>query len=282
VGEDTRTGETAAYLYGVAQFGGLDFRCSVKPHPGKENHRELLKDMQKAAEQQNTVEMMRTLDKTFGPGFFTLHDCFLDWRQELAMAVSQGRLKIYSDFQRHVYEENRSLMKSLVRMGVRLPADLRSAVRRVLSLEAEQLVRDILRYERAHQGSDTSGGQTHYDIRSRVGRLQAVMQEARSWELRLVVTTAAKLLGEELVMALTALDSMFTSREAARLMRLMTICQDLDAKPELWLLQTLYHQLVQKALEEPALADLLFSQEGLLDQLDTFMRCRFKDLLKLE
>jgi alpha-amylase/alpha-mannosidase (GH57 family) len=279
--EDTRTGQSTDYLYGVAQFGGLDFRCSVKPHPGEEEHRLLLKAMQMAAEQQNTVEMMRTLDKTFGTEFFTLQDCFLDWRQELAMAVSQGRLKIYSDFQRHVYEENRSLMKSLVRMGVRLPADLRSAVRRVLSLEAEQLVRDILRYERAHQASGTSEGQAHYDIRSRVGRLRAVIQEARSWELRLVLTTAAKLLGEEMVMAMTELNSHFTSRQAAWLMRLMALCQDLDAKPELWLLQTLYHQLVQHALEEPALANLLFSQEGLLDQLDTFMRCRFTELLKL-
>jgi hypothetical protein len=108
-----------------------------------------------------------------------------------------------------------------------------------------------------------------------------VMQEARSWELRLVLTTTAKLLGEEMVMAMTELNSHFTSRQAAWLMRLMALCQDLDAKPELWLLQTLYHQLVQHALEEPALANLLFSQEGLLDQLDTFMRCRFTELLKL-
>jgi len=200
-------------------FGGLDFRCSVKPHPGKEDHQELLKDMQKAAEQQNTVEIMRTLDKAFGSEFFTLQDCFLDWRQELAIAVSQGRLKIYSDFQRHVYEENRSLMKALVRMGVRLPADLRSAVRRVLSLEAEQLVQDILRCERAHQGSDTSWGQTHYDIRSRVGRLQAVIQEARSWELRLALNAAVRLLGEEMVAALSELNNDFTSRQAAKLVR---------------------------------------------------------------
>jgi alpha-amylase/alpha-mannosidase (GH57 family) len=279
--EDARTGQSSDYLYGVLHFGGLDFRCSVKPYPGTKDHQGLLRDLQQAAEEQNTVKMMRILDEGFGTAFFTLQDCFTDWRQDLAIAVSQGRLKIYSEFQRHLYEENRSLMLSLHRMGVQLPADLRGAVRRVLSVEVEQLVRGILMYERAHQDSSVSWKQTHYDIRSRVARLQAVLQEARSWKLQLVVTPAAKLLGGEMVIALTELTAHFSAQQAAKLIRLSNLCEHLDAKPELWFLQTLYHQLVQKAVEEPVLAGHLFAQNGFLEQLDDFMHCRFAELLKL-
>jgi alpha-amylase/alpha-mannosidase (GH57 family) len=280
--EDVRTGRNGDYLYGVVHFGGLDFRCSVKPYPGGEEHQVLLKDLQKAAEQQNTVKMVRILDQGFGTAFFDLADCFLDLRQELAIAISQDRLKIYTDFQRYFYEENRSLMMSLHRMGVRLLPDLRGAVRRMLSVEVERLVREVLEHERLHGVSSTDWKQTHYDIRSRVGRLRAVLQEAQGWDLRLKAAGATDLLGEEMVVVLDGLARDFDPRQAAKLMILITLCQYLDAKPELWFLQTLYYQLVQKAIEEPALAAQLFCQEGFLQQLDDFMHCRFAELLKVK
>ncbi len=278
--QDVRTEESEDYLYGVAHFGGLDFRCSVKPYPGKEGHRRLLGDLQKAAERQNTVRMMRILDEGFGPAFFDLHDCFVDWRQDLAISISQSRLKIYSEFQRHLYEENRSLMISLNRMGVRLPEDLRGAVRRVLSVEVERLLWEILEYEKAHQESGTTWEQTHYDIRSRVGRLQAVLQEARSWDLELAVTGATRLLGDAMVATLTGLTRQFASQQATKLGRLVMLCEYLDAKPELWFLQTEYYHLVEKALKEPVLATQLFAQTGFLDLLDSFLHCRFAELLR--
>jgi alpha-amylase/alpha-mannosidase (GH57 family) len=279
--EDVRTGQSEDFLYGVVHFGGLDFRCSVIPYPGQVEHHELLKNLQKAGEQQNTLMMMRVLDKEFGAVFFDLNDCLVNLRQDLAIAISQDRLRIYTEFQRYLYEENRSLMISLHRMGVRLPAEMRGAVRRVLSTEVDRLVREILEQERIHGDGEASWRQTHYDIRSRVGRLQAVLQEACKWDLRLRVSSPARQLGEEMIHLLEGLARDFDPRQAARLMRLIILCQYLDAKPELWLLQTLYYRLVQRTLEEPALMNQLFHKDGFLETLDDFMHCRFTDLLRL-
>lgn len=279
--EDVRTGQNTDFLYSVVHFGGLDFRCSVRPYAGQREHQELLTDLQKAAEQQNTVMMIRVLDRGFGSTYFDLNDCFINLREDLAIAISQDRLRFYADFQSHLYDENRALMISLHRMGVRLPAEMRGAVRRVLSTEVENLVREILEQERIHGDGEASWKQTHYDIRSRVGRLQMVLQEARKWDLRLRVNRAAQQLGDEMIRVLEGLVQRFDFRQAARLQRLVSLCQYLEAKPELWLLQTLYYRLMQAALEEPALMNQLSEKDGFLQTLDDFMHCRFTDLLRV-
>jgi alpha-amylase/alpha-mannosidase (GH57 family) len=280
--EDTRTGQNEDYLYGVMHFGGLDFRCSVMPYPGQAKHRELLANLQKAGEQQNTVMMMRVLDKEFGTVFLDLNDCLINLRQDLAVAISQDRLRIYTDFQRYLYETNSSLMISMHRVGVRPPAEMRGAVRRVLSTELDRLVREILEQERIHGNGQVDWKQSHYDVRSRIGRLQAVLQEACKWDLRLRVSSPARQLGEEMVRLLEGLTGHFDSGQAARLMRLVLLCRDLDTKPELWLLQTLYYRMVQGALKEPALTDQLLNQDAFLETLDDFMHCRFAELLRIQ
>jgi hypothetical protein len=158
---------------------------------------------------------------------------------------------------------------------------MRGAVRRVLSTELDRLVREILEQERIHGNGQVDWKQSHYDIRSRVGRLQAVLQEARKWDLRLRVSNPARQLGEEMVRLLEGLTGHFDSGQAARLMRLVLLCGDLDTKPELWLLQTLYYRMVQGALKEPALTDQLLNQDAFLETLDDFMHCRFAELLRI-
>ncbi|HAA03539.1 MAG TPA: hypothetical protein DCE18_09235 [Syntrophobacteraceae bacterium] len=108
-----------------------------------------------------------------------------------------------------------------------------------------------------------------------------VLQEARKWDLRLRVNRAAQQLGDEMIRVLEGLVQRFDFRQAARLQRLVSLCQYLEAKPELWLLQTLYYRLMQAALEEPALMNQLSEKDGFLQTLDDFMHCRFTDLLRV-
>jgi alpha-amylase/alpha-mannosidase (GH57 family) len=277
---DERTEDASDFLFGVVHFGSLDFRCSVKPMSTPAEYGRVLTALEFSAEEQNTVKMMRILDETFGGTSYNLNDCFRDYRQELAREISQQRLKIYADFQRHLYEENRSLMWSLNQLGVRIPMDLRTAVRRVLSVELAQLVRELLEHDQEEGQLGANWEEADFYARARIGRLHAVLQEARTWELELNVAGPENLLGEAMAATLTSLVQQVTAEGCGKLLRLIRICKDLQVKPQLWKLQTCYYRLVQTLLAHPASAHSIAGLVGFLDELDAFLDCRFRELLK--
>jgi hypothetical protein len=149
----------------------------------------------------------------------------------------------------------------------------------VLSVELTQLVQEILDHEPEGVQSGSSWEQVDFYARARIGRLHAVLREARAWDLQLGVSSSARLLGEAMTTTLTALVHQFSPPQAGKLVRLMTVCKDLQVKPQLWKLQTCYFHFVQKLVANRDLADQIQTQVGFLEQMDTFLDCRFQELL---
>lgn len=276
---DERTRDEKSFLYAVLHFAGLDFRCSVKPYTKDEEYRTVLKDLQKSVEQQNTMAMVRVLDRVFGTDYFSLHETFKDLRSDIATEISRQKLELYSEFQRHLYQVYRPIMQSLKQWGVTIPGDLREAVKRVLSDELGQLVGSILKHETERTSDGRPWRETDFFHRAHVARLRTLLEDARSGGVELQVPEISTRMGDVLTETITLLAQTFTPQDAGKLFRFVELCRDLKIKPVFWRLQTLYFELVTSAMKTPGLAARIPHFKDLLKELDAFMECRFVRLL---
>jgi alpha-amylase/alpha-mannosidase (GH57 family) len=278
---DDRTSEEKDYFYTVLHFGGLDFRCSVKLFKDSKEYGDILTTLRQAVEKQNTVGIVRILDDAFGTAFFTLHDVFQDMRRAIALEIGQGQLRLYRDFQRYLYQTHSPLIKSLEQWGVEFPEDLRTAVEHVLNDELHQLVQEILEHESGQEPSFSEGfwEETDFFYRSHMGRLRSILGNAQSWGIALQPERTAVMLGEAMVSTMNVLLVSYGVQNAGKMLRLLEICLLLDVMPEIWLLQTLYYELVRKVTQKPEVAGEMKGCEGFFLQMDTFLGCRFAHFL---
>lgn len=275
---DVRTEEEESFLYAVLHFEALDFRCSVKPCRSDAEREKILKALQRAAEKQSTMKLMRTLDEFFGSAFFNLQDVFLDLRSSIALEISRESLATYTVFHRNMYEIHGPLMASLGQYGIAVPGDLRGAVRRVLSEDVNRLVERAVLHEDEREPREEPWDSTDFFFRAHVARIKSLLEKARSLSVSLNLGKATGLLGKVMVEALSRLIMGFSAREAGRLHRFIGICGVLQAGPELWELQSLFFEFVEGLVRQPERIPEVHLCDGFLTELDSFLHCRFAHL----
>lgn len=270
-----RTAGEEEFLYAVIHFGGLDFRCSVKPYAGEEEYESILGALQESVEEQNTNKMIRLLDERFGSDYFGLKHVFKDLRTSIARDIGRRVLSGYTDLQRHLFETHRALIVSLKQMGMKPPGELRLPIRRVLSEEAESLLEDLLLHEEENFSSLVGWNTTDFFFRAHMARLKSVQEEAKSWGVSLRLEGITGKMGKVLMESLSRLSFTFDPREAGRFYRLLTACDALAIKPETWKLQTLYFDLITRCTEKPKLLAKINSSADLICELDNLLGCSF-------
>ncbi|MFZ0927620.1 MAG: DUF3536 domain-containing protein, partial [Syntrophobacteraceae bacterium] len=278
--KDNRTLDTESFLYAVAHFGGLDFRCSVKPYLNEGEYESILAALQDAIEEQKTIKIVRVLDERFGTDYFGLEDVLKDLRASIALDVSRKTIGTYTDIQRNLFSTYKPLLLSLRQWGIRIPSDLRVSIRRVLSEEVESLVEDILVHVLEHVSSDAPWDSTDFFFRVHMARLNSLQEEAKLWGVSLYLVEISERLGRFMVRILTRLLRIFDEGDAGRLFRLLALCRALAIRPETWKLQTLYFQFVTKGIENPQLITKIDRFENFVEELDGMLNCRFAPILR--
>ncbi len=278
--QDDRTLDKEDFLYAVIHFGGLDFRCSVKPCLDEGEYESILAALQDSIEEQNTIKMVRVLDEKFGTDYFGLEDVLKDLRAAIALDISRKALGAYTDLQRNLFNTYKPLLLSLRQWGIGIPSDLRVSIRRILSEEVESLVEHILAHEVEHVSPDAPWDSTDFFFRVQMARLDSLQEEAKSWGVTLHLVEISEKLGRFMVKLLSELLRTFELSHAGRFLRLLVLCRAMAIWPETWKLQTLFFQFVTKAIENPALLSKIDRIEDLVDELDGMLNCRFGKLVR--
>ncbi len=266
------------FLYAVVHFGGLDFRCSIKPYQGDAEYKSTLKSLQACVEEQSALKMLRVLDERFGNESFGLNNVFKDLRSSIVLDVGRRTLEFYTDLQRGMYFTYKPLISSFKQWGIRVPSDVRLSIRRVLSEEAEQLVNAIIDHERGILHVQSPWDSSDFFYRGRMARLHTLLDEAKSLGVALNFEGLSQSLGQALIASAQRLISTFTQGEAGQFSRLLSVCDVLGEKPEVWKLQTLYFEFVIKGIENPALFARIVNIGSLLTELDRMLWCQFARL----
>ena len=139
--------------------------------------------------------MVRILDERFGADYYSLHDVSRDLRTSIALQVSRKTFASFVELQRTLYQAHQPLLTSLRQWGIRIPADLRVAVRRVLTDEVKDLIRDIIKAENDASREEYDWQATDFSFRAHVSHLQSLIQDAKSWGTALQLEAASIDLG---------------------------------------------------------------------------------------
>ncbi|MGC9195428.1 MAG: DUF3536 domain-containing protein [Syntrophobacteraceae bacterium] len=276
---DERTSEEEDFIYALVHFGGLDFRCSVKSHPGEGEYEEILRALQNAVEEQSTIKMIRVLDEKFGTDYLSLEDVLKDLRAWIALDIGRKALEVWTGLQRNLFTTHKALLFSLRQWGIKIPDDIEAVMRRVVSEDVERLVENILAHELEPASALAPWDSTDFYFRMHMARIKAVLEDARARGVSAELTQVSRKLGNRLVELLSRLAKTFDQSEAGRLLRLLALCGQLGAHPESWKLQTLYFDFVTRGLKNPRLLAGIERVQDLAAALDSMLSCGFATLL---
>ena len=153
------TGEAEDVAFGVLHLGDHNLSGGAIPFPGESAYEKLAAEIAAPFRKADLTETLRTVDRHFGSGVYTLRLLFRDEQQQVLGRILGAVLGAADTVYRELYEEHAPLMRFLSSHGIAQPRGFRMAAELALNMS--------LRQELEAEGPDPA-------------RLAAVLEEARN------------------------------------------------------------------------------------------------------
>ncbi len=151
------TEESETVAFGVLHLGDHNLSGGILKYPGEESYERLLAEIAEPFRRADLTEILRTVDRNFGSGVYSLRFLFRDEQQHVLGVILRSVLAEADAVYRQLYEEHAPLMRFLSSHGIAQPRGFRMA--------AELALATALRAELEAEQPD-------------VGRLSAILEEA--------------------------------------------------------------------------------------------------------
>ncbi len=273
--QDERTLDTRDHLYALAHFGGLDFRCSVKPFTPGTDLSAVMSRVRASAVEGNTQAVMRTLDDVFGPQVLTLKDAFLDLRQHAARSIAVDKMGLLLAVGRELVDNHRSLLGSLRDLGVDLAAHVATLVAFVASDRLATLAAELVAATDEDDEDSAKRGDRELQWRALSSQLAFVLDDAQALGMTVDVRAGADVVVRALIDALTQLALTPSTSARARVRRRLDACLLLKASGSNADLVTAVFQTIDGAREAGLVRDVLLADPGIVRDLDTLCGSAF-------
>ena len=217
------TGESEDVAYGVLHLGDHNLSGGAIRFPGAGEYERLTAAIEEPFRQADLTETLRTVDRVFGSGTYTLRLLFRDEQKQVVAFILRTVLAEADAAYREIYEEHAPLMRFLSSHGIASPRGFRMA--------AELALNTSLRRTLEAEMPDPS-------------RWSAVLEEARE----VGVTLHEDGLGRAVELALERLAEGLRSSpsELGRLEELeavVDLARQLPFEVDFWQVQNAYYQL---------------------------------------
>ena len=214
------TWEERTIAYAVLHAGDQDLTAGVKEAVPDEQFRGLCEGIKAAFAAGDTKAVLALIDKHFGDHSFSLWHLFKDERRKVVEAILQDNLKALDADYRRIFETNRPIMETMVKIQIPLPETLLGPAAFVLNAEFRRLL---------------AAPETDLD------RLAALVEDYRMWSLEPGKAGIGFQAGRKIesLMGRWAADT----RDAGALSsveRLITALRPLEVEIDLWKSQNLF------------------------------------------
>ena len=222
------TAESEDVAFGVLHLGDHNLSGGAIRFPGKAEYEKLASEIAEPFRKADLTETLRTVDRHFGSGVYTLRLLFRDEQQQVLGRILRSVLGAADTVYRELYEEHAPLMRFLSSHGIAQPRGFRLAAELALNMS--------LRQELEAEGPDPA-------------RLAAVLEEARN----VGVTLHEDGLGLAVEHALERLAEGLrgSASDLARLEELeavVDLARQLPFEVDFWKVQNAYYQLLRSLL----------------------------------
>jgi alpha-amylase/alpha-mannosidase (GH57 family) len=214
------TWEERTISYAVLHGGGQDLTAGIREAVPDDRFRDMCAEIQAAFGRDDMTKVLALIDRHFGDHSYSLWHLFKDERRKVVSAILQDNLRALDADYRRIFETNRPIMETMVRIQIPLPETLLGPAAFVLNAEFKDLL---------------EAPATDFD------RLAALVEEYRKWSLE----PGKAGLGFEAEKKIEALMAGWAndpgSPEALRTVaRLLAVLKPMEIDIDLWKSQNLY------------------------------------------
>jgi hypothetical protein len=224
------TAESGTVSYGVLHLGDHVLSCGVGAFSGREAYRAMKAELRSAFDRGDFTEILRSLDRHFGPRTYTLKDLFRDEQRKVLRRIIGGVLDDFENVYRGMYENSRALMGLLRETGMPVPRGFLSAAEFVLNLDLKR---------------------AFWAERVDSERVRAVMSNVRRWQMPLDAVDVEFTIRRRVDAMMDSIrkDPHGTAALAA-LAKLLEILGLVPVEVNLWRSQNHYDQLAKAVYED--------------------------------
>ena len=233
------TGETREATYALLHFGGHDISCALQAWEGRAAYERMKTDLLRRYARYSLADMVRGIDEYFRGEAFGLPHLFLEERRRVLSRVIASVLEKHEETYRHIWEDNRKLVRYLRQADAPIPDALAIVGRHVLE---QQTLAALSRLERPSPLPEL---------------VLELIGEARALGLTLDLAAAKPALQATVDRALDAVAAEQSAGRVADACRLIADARGLDLRFGLWATQNRFFEIWRaRAAARPALAPL--------------------------
>jgi hypothetical protein len=224
------TGASAAFAYAVLHFGDQNVTAAVQPLlPGDEAALRALEEAASLAIGMGDIpEVIRLIDKRFGPERYSLSSLFGDEQRRILEHILQPTVENVTEKLASIYAAHASLFAFLSRTGVPIPTPLRVSAEFALDAQLRRAL-----------------GRDPIDKAA----LQELMQRAQDGMVALDLHSLGVLTDRRMREAMRRLEqSPEDGRALQHALELAEAMRDLPFAPNLWQAQNIWYELVRHSL----------------------------------
>jgi alpha-amylase/alpha-mannosidase (GH57 family) len=134
------TGADSDVVFAAAHFGGHEVHCAVAEGWPEDRYAEVRTSLLNRLGRDVLSEVLRTMDRDFGPRAYTLNDLPIEDRRAVLERIAHPVLQALEGVYRKVYQENRSLMEYLRTADAPVPQAFITAAVVAITGELERLL----------------------------------------------------------------------------------------------------------------------------------------------
>lgn len=129
------TRESADVSYGVLHLGDHNINGGVRGYQGESEYDELKREVTYAFERADLPELIRSVDRNFGAGTYTLKFLFRDEQRKILDRILESTREEAESVYRAMYEEHAPLLRFLHDLGIPAPRRLQVAAELALRIQ---------------------------------------------------------------------------------------------------------------------------------------------------
>jgi alpha-amylase/alpha-mannosidase (GH57 family) len=219
----TVTGQRATMSFGLLHLGGHDFTCGVRPYQGRQEYDRVKQELTQTFERGRFAELVRSIDRVFGPERYTLGSIFRDEQRRVLDTIIKETLDSFEDSYRRMFEDNRILMSFLQETETPLHQAFLTAARYTLNLDLRRLL----------------------ESEGELDEARKVIEEIKRWDVELDHVELEFAFRRTLERQMHRLfDDPYEIEVLENMARLADMTLAMPFELNLWLLQNLYFRLV--------------------------------------
>ena len=228
------THEKSDYIFTLLQYTSGDFHCAIREYTDQLEYSKIAKELLSTYSESLITETIRLIDHYFGREYYSLKDIFIEERKIILTKLLEDKLSKFSNDYREVYNEGKSSILQLKKLGLSVPQEFKIAAQYTLSRDFNCI------FTNPNAILDEQSIQNATEI----------LKEAKLLEIELDKSETSKFFATEVLQRVRDFAKTYEKQRLEKALEIFEYIDDLEIKVDVAEAQNIYFSKVFKKFSE--------------------------------